>query len=70
MLFHNSPFNYVDAYGNFKYPKFIAISDEAKEFIEKLLSMKNETDDMELEDIRKFKFFEEINFEDVLNRKI
>ena len=70
MLFHNSPLNYVDANGNFKYPIFISISDEAKEFIDKLLSMKNETDDIELEDIKKFKFFKDINFDDVLNRKI
>ena len=70
MLFHNSPLNYLDLNGNFQYPKFIGISDEAKELIGKLLSMKNETDDIELEEIKQFKFFEDVNFDDVLNRKI
>ena len=32
--------------------------------------MKNETDDIELEEIKQFKFFEDVNFDDVLNRKI
>jgi serine/threonine protein kinase len=70
MLFHNSPLNYLDSYGSLHYPKFIGISDEAKEFIEKLLCMTNEQQDLELEDIKKFKFFENINFDDVINRKI
>ena len=34
------------------------------------MSMKNENDEMKLEDIKKYKFFEGINFDDVLNRKI
>ena len=62
--------NYLDLEGNIRYPKFIGISDEAKEIIQKFMSMKNDTDDLELEDIKKLKFFEEINFDDVLNRKI
>ena len=69
MLFHISPLNYVDSNGKLRYPKFIEISDEAKEFIEKLMSMKNDNDDMELEDIKKYKFLEEINFDDITNRK-
>ena len=32
--------------------------------------MKNENDELELEEIQKYKFFEDINFEEVLNRKI
>ncbi len=32
--------------------------------------MKNETDDIELEEIKQFKFLEDVNFDDVLNRKI
>ena len=70
MLFHNSPLNYLDLNGNVQYPKFIKISDEVKKLIEKLLSMKNETDDIELEEIKQFKFLEDVNFDDVLNRKI
>ena len=70
MLFNISPMNYLDLEGNIRYPKFIGISDEAKEIIQKFMSMKNDTDDLELEDIKKLKFFEEINFDDVLNRKI
>ena len=69
MLLNISPLNYLDSNGNIKFPKIIKISDEAKEIIEKFLSMKNDTDDIELEDIKKYKFFEEINFEDILNRK-
>ena len=33
------------------------------------MNMKDENDDLNLEEIKKFKYFEEINFEDVLNRK-
>ena len=70
MLFHISPMNYIDLEGYMKYPKFIEISDEAKEIIEKFMTMRNENDDLELEDIKKYKFFEDINFDDVLYRKI
>ena len=70
MLFHNSPLNYLDSYGSLRYPKFIGISDEAKELIEKLLYMTNEQQDLKLDDIKKFKFFKDINFDDVINRKI
>ena len=31
--------------------------------------MKNENDDLNLDDIKKFKFFKDINFEDISNRK-
>lgn len=70
MLFHISPMNYIDSNGKIRFPKFIDISEEAKEIIEKFLSMKNENDELELEEIQKYKFFEDINFEEVLNRKI
>ena len=70
MLLNISPLNYIDSNGNIKFPKFIGISNEAKEIILKLMSMKNENDEMKLEDIKKYKFFEGINFDDVLNRKI
>ena len=69
MLLNISPMNFIDSNGNIRYPKFIGISDEAKEIIEKFMSMKNENDDLELKDIKNLKFFEEINFEDILNRK-
>jgi serine/threonine protein kinase len=69
MLFHISPLSYMDLNGKIRFPKFFEISDEAKEIIEKLISMKNESDDMELEDIKKYKFFEDINFDDISNRK-
>ena len=69
MLFHISPINYMDNNGNFRYPQFIEISEEAKEFIEKLMSIKNNTDDLNLEDIKQYKFFEDINFEDIEKRK-
>ena len=70
MLLHVSPLNYMDSNGKIKFPRFIGISDEAKEIIEKLMSMKNEDDDFELEDIKKFKFFKDINFDDILKRNI
>ena len=70
MLFHISPMNYIDLEGKIRYPKFIEISEEAKEIIEKFMSMKNDTDDLELEDIKQYKFFEDINFEEVENRNI
>ena len=44
MLLNISPMNYLDSNGNIKFPKIIKISDEAKEIIEKLLSMKNDSD--------------------------
>ena len=68
MLLHVSPLNYMDSYGNIKFPRFIGISNEAKEIIEKLMSMKKETDELKLEDIKRFKFFEDINFDDILKR--
>ena len=70
MSFNISPMNYIDSEGKIRYPKFIEISDDAKEIIEKFISMKNDTDELELEDIKKYKFFEDINFEEVLNRNI
>ena len=69
MLLNVSPMNFIDSNGKIRYPRFIGISDEAKEIIEKFMSMKNENDDLKLEDIKKLKFFEEINFEDILKRK-
>ena len=33
------------------------------------MSMKDENDELNLDEIKKFKFFNDINFEDVLNRK-
>jgi serine/threonine protein kinase len=69
-LFLNlNPDNFRDKNGNLKYPRFIDISEEIKEFIEKLMSMKNENDELSLEEIKGYKFFEGINFDDILNRK-
>ena len=64
-----NPEKFMDNNGKIHYPCFIDLRDELKEIIEKFLSMKNENDDLNLEDIKKFKFFEEINFEDINNRK-
>ena len=69
MLFHISPMNYMDSNGKVRYPKFIGISEETKEFIEKLMSMKNDNDDMDLEEIKKYKLLETINFGDIAKRK-
>lgn len=68
MLLNINPEKFKDKEGNVKYPIFIEISEEIKELIEKLLSMKDENDDLILEDIQKFKFFDGINFEDILKR--
>ena len=70
MLFYVSPFNFIDKNGNIQYPKFIDVSEEAKEFLEKLLKMKDDNDEMELEEVRQYKFFEGIDFGEILNRKI
>ena len=69
MLLNINPENFRDKNGELKYPKFIEISDDIKIFIEKLMSMTNEDDDLSLNDIQKYKFFKDINFEEVLNRK-
>ena len=70
MLFYVSPSNFIDKSGNIHYPKFIEVSEESKEFLEKLLKMKDENDEIELEEIKKYRFFEGIDFDEVLNRKI
>ena len=64
-----NPEKFMDNKGKLHYPCFIDLSDEIKEVIEKLFSMKNENDDLNLDDIKKFKFFKDINFEDINNRK-
>lgn len=69
LLLNLNPDNFRDKNGNLKYPRFIDISEEIKEFIEKLMSMKNENDELSLEEIKGYKFFEGINFDDILNRK-
>lgn len=69
MVLNINPENFVDKEGKLKYPNFFDLSDEIKEVIEKLMSMKDENDDLDLEQIKKLKFYEEINFEDILNRK-
>ena len=69
LLLNLSPENFRDKDGNLKYPRFIDISDEIKEFIEKLMSMKEEDDELSLEEIKGYKFFDNINFDDILNRK-
>ena len=50
----------MDKEGKLKYPNFFDLSDEIKEVIEKLMSMKDENDDLDLEQIKKLKFYEEI----------
>ena len=69
LLLNLSPENFRDKDGNLKYPRFIDISEEIKEFIEKLMSMKEEDDELSLEEIKGYKFFDNINFDDILNRK-
>ena len=69
MVLNLNPEDFLDKEGKIHYPKFVELSDEIKEFIEKLMNMKDENDNLNLEEIKKFKYFEEINFEDVLNRK-
>ena len=69
MILNLNPENYKDKEGKLKYPKFFELSEEIKEFIEKLMTMTNENDELSLEEIKEFKFFNDINFEDVLNRK-
>ena len=69
MLFNINPENFKDKNGNLKYPKFIEASDDILLFIEKLMSMINEDDDLNLDDIQKFKFFNDVNFEEILERK-
>ena len=69
LLLNLSPENFRDKDGNLKYPRFIDISEEIKEFIEKLMSMKEEDDELSLEEIKGYKFFNNINFNDILNRK-
>ena len=70
MLFYVSPMNYMDSDGKIRYPKFIAISDEAKAAIEKLLSMKKQYDELYVEDFKKLKFYSGINFDSVLKRAV
>ena len=69
LVLNLNPENFIDNKGKLHYPCFIDLSDELKEVIEKLFSMKNENDDLNLDDIKKFKFFKDINFEDINNRK-
>ena len=69
MLLNLNPENFMDKNGKLKYPRFIELSDEIKEVIEKLMNMKDENDDLSLEQIKMLKFYQDINFEDVLNRK-
>ena len=69
MVLNLNPEDFFDKEGKLHYPKFFDLSDEIKELIEKFISMKDENDDLTLEEIKKFKFFEDINFEDVINRK-
>ena len=69
LLLNLNPENFKDKEGKLKYPRFIEISEEIKEFIEKLMSMKNENDELNLNEIKKYKFYESINFDDILNRK-
>ena len=70
MLFNSTPLNYVDSYGNLRFPEFMSISNEAKQLVEYLLCVTNEEQDFQLEDMKKFKFFEDINFDDVFSRKV
>ena len=46
LLLNLNPENFKDKEGKLKYPRFIEISEEIKEFIEKLMSMKNENDEL------------------------
>jgi len=69
LLLNLNPENFRDKDGKLKYPRFINISEEIKEFIEKLMSMKNKDDELSLEEIKKYKFFDGINFDDISNRK-
>ena len=69
LLLNLNPENFRDKDGKLKYPRFINISEEIKEFIEKLMSMKNKDDELSLEEIKKYKFFDGINFDDITNRK-
>ena len=64
-----NPENFRDKNGNLKYPKFIEASDDILLIIEKLMSMINEDDDLNLDDIQKFKFFNDVNFLEILERK-
>ena len=69
MVLNLNPEDFLDKEGKLHYPRFIDLSDEIKELIEKLMNMKDENDELNLDDIKKFKFFEGVNFEDVINRK-
>ena len=69
LLLNLNPENFRDKDGKLKYPRFINISEEIKEFIEKLMSMKNKDDELSLEEIKGYKFFDGINFDDITNRK-
>lgn len=69
MILNLNPEDFLDKEGKLHYPRFIDLSDEIKEIIEKLMNMKDENDELNLEEIKKFKFFEDVNFEDVINRK-
>ena len=69
MVLNLNPEDFLDKEGKLHYPIFIDLSDEIKELIEKLMNMKDENDELNLDDIKKFKFFEGVNFEDVINRK-
>jgi len=70
MLFNCTPLNYIDANGRLRFPEFMSISNEARQFVEYLLYFTNEEQDILLEHIKQFKFFEDINFDDVFNRKV
>ena len=69
MILNLNPEDFLDKEGKLHYPRFIDLSDEIKEIIEKLMNMKDENDELNLEEVKKFKFFEDVNFEDVFNRK-
>ena len=70
MLFNCIPLNFIDSNGRLRFPEFMSISNEARQFVEYLLYFTNEEQDILLEHIKQFKFFEDINFDDVFNRKV
>lgn len=65
MLFGNPP----DCEDGLKFPKYFTVSEAAKKFLEEIL-LNNGYKKFNLEEVKKTELFKEVNFDDILNKKI
>ena len=68
MLFNIEPY-----YGNdnvLKFPSLISVSDNAKNLLKNLLTKNDNLRINNFEDLKKSDFFKDVNFDDILNKKV